>query len=84
MLLRKMPKTNRIVLLSQDNWTALLFATREGHDEIVADLLDHGAAVDHRDMVSFNFKGQRYNNLVSKYVHIIRSCYLSFRGDGQL
>jgi hypothetical protein len=26
----------------------------------------------------------RYNNLVLKYVHIIRSCYLSFRGDGQL
>jgi len=35
----------------EDNWTALLFAAKEGHDEIVSELLDHGAHVDHRDMV---------------------------------
>jgi len=35
----------------QDNWSALLFAAKEGHDEIVADLLEHGATVDQADMV---------------------------------
>ncbi len=30
----------------------MLFAAREGHDEIVADLLDHGAALDRKDMVN--------------------------------
>lgn len=35
-----------------DNWTALLCAAKEGHYDIVLQLLEHNAEIDHRDMVS--------------------------------
>lgn len=34
-----------------DSWTALLCAAKEGHTDIVLQLLDHNAAIDHRDIV---------------------------------
>lgn len=37
-----------------DNWTALLCAAKEGHYDIVLQLLEHNAEIDHRDMVSHN------------------------------
>lgn len=39
-------------LEDNDSWTALLCASKEGHVDIVLQLLEHNAAVDHRDMVS--------------------------------
>ena len=36
----------------QDNWTALLNAAKYGHTEVVSDLLDVNADIEHRDMVS--------------------------------
>jgi hypothetical protein len=38
-------------LIYQDNWTALICAAKEGHSDICAELLDHGADIEHRDMV---------------------------------
>lgn len=34
-----------------DNWTALLCATKAGHFDIVQLLIEHGADFEHRDMV---------------------------------
>lgn len=42
-----------------DNWTALLYATKAGHLDIVQYLLDHGADVEHREM------GGMYSFMVS-------------------
>lgn len=38
-------------LIIQDNWTALICAAKEGHTDICTELLDHGADIEHRDMV---------------------------------
>lgn len=38
-------------LISQDNWTALLCAAKEGHTDVCLELLEHGADLEHRDMV---------------------------------
>lgn len=35
----------------QDNWTALLCAAKEGHSDICLELFEHGADLEHRDMV---------------------------------
>lgn len=35
-----------------DGWTALLCAAKEGYVDIVCQLLEHNAEIDHRDMVS--------------------------------
>lgn len=37
-----------------DNWSALLCAAREGHTEICAAVLENGADIEHRDMVSYD------------------------------
>jgi hypothetical protein len=42
--------TNTWVLF-QDNWSALLCAAKEGYADICMELLEHGADIDHRDMV---------------------------------
>ena len=42
-----------ILFTTQDNWSALLNAAKGGHRDIVALLLDYGAQVDHKDIVSF-------------------------------
>lgn len=34
-----------------DNWSPLLYAAKAGHFEIVQMLVDHGADIEHRDMV---------------------------------
>ena len=34
-----------------DSWTALLSAAKNGHLEVVELLIDHGANIEHRDMV---------------------------------
>lgn len=34
-----------------DGWSALLCAAREGHPDICLALLEHGADIEHRDMV---------------------------------
>lgn len=38
-------------LEDNDSWSALLSAAKEGYVDIVLQLLEHNAAVDHRDMV---------------------------------
>ena len=35
----------------QDCWTALISAAREGHLEVVKELLENNANLEHRDMV---------------------------------
>ena len=40
------------VVLLQDNWSALLNASKHGHAEIVSELLNAGADIEHKDMVS--------------------------------
>ncbi len=37
----------------QDNWTPLLCAAKENFTSICAELLNHGANIEHRDMVLF-------------------------------
>lgn len=39
-------------LEDNDGWSALLSASKEGYVDIVLQLLEHNAAIDHRDMVS--------------------------------
>lgn len=36
---------------TQDQWTALITAAKEGHTEVVSTLLEYDAAVDRRDLV---------------------------------
>lgn len=36
-----------------DNWTPLLCAAKEGHTNICLMLLENGADIEHRDMVTF-------------------------------
>lgn len=36
---------------AQDCWTALISAAKEGHIEVVRELLDNSANLEHRDMV---------------------------------
>jgi hypothetical protein len=38
-------------ILLQDNWSALLCAAKEGYADICMELLEHGADIEHRDMV---------------------------------
>lgn len=35
-----------------DSWTALLCAAKGGHLEVIQYILDHGAELEHRDMVN--------------------------------
>ena len=35
----------------QDNWSALLYSAKEGHLEIVIELLERGADIEHKDLV---------------------------------
>lgn len=42
---------NIVFHLSQDCWTALISAAKEGHTEVVKELLENNANVEHRDMV---------------------------------
>ena len=39
----------------QDNWSALLYSAKEGHLEIVIELLERGANLEHRDLVRILF-----------------------------
>ena len=41
-----------MMLLLQEGWSALLCAAKEGFLEIAIELLEHGAELDHKDMVS--------------------------------
>lgn len=36
-----------------DNWNPLLFAAKAGFLEVIEILIDHGADIEHKDMVSF-------------------------------
>jgi ankyrin repeat-rich membrane spanning protein len=38
-----------------DNWTPLLNAAKGGHLEVIEILLDHGAEIEHKDMVGILF-----------------------------
>ena len=40
------------VCVLQESWSALLCASKEGHLEIVIELLEHQAQLEHTDMVS--------------------------------
>lgn len=48
-------------LEDNDGWSALLNAAKEGYVDIVLQLLEHNAAIDHRDMVS------SFNNIPEFY-----------------
>lgn len=39
------------VYFPQDNWSALLYSAKEGHLEIVIELLERGADIEHKDLV---------------------------------
>ena len=41
--------------LVQDKWTALIFAAKDGHLDIVKGLLTKGAEIDHTDVVSIKY-----------------------------
>lgn len=43
-----------MIFLVKDNWTALLCAAKEGHTAVCLELLDHGANIEHRDVVSLH------------------------------
>lgn len=38
-------------LCRQDCWSALICAAKEGHEEVVKELLENSAYIEHRDMV---------------------------------
>lgn len=40
-----------LVLYLQESWSALLCASKEGHLEIVIELLERNADIEHKDMV---------------------------------
>jgi ankyrin repeat-rich membrane spanning protein len=44
-------QTVTALVLLQDNWSALLCAAKEGYADICLELLEHGADIEHRDMV---------------------------------
>lgn len=48
----------------QDNWTALLCAAKEGHTDVCLELLEHGADLEHRDMVWSLYFISKYNKLL--------------------
>lgn len=43
-------------VLFQDNWSALLCAAKEGYADICMELLEHGADIEHRDMVWYFYE----------------------------
>lgn len=47
-------RTVRGCLCAQDCWTALISAAKEGHIEVVRELLENNANLEHRDMVSIH------------------------------
>lgn len=57
------------VFFPQDNWSALLYSAKEGHLEIVIELLERGADIEHRDLV--------WNTYIDKlnYITCVRSVY---------
>lgn len=44
-----------VCLYAQDCWTALISAAKEGHIEVVKELLENNANPEHRDMVGTLF-----------------------------
>lgn len=53
-----------------DNWTALLCAAKEGHLHICLQLIEHGAEIEHREMVrrcNFNFP---YSYLINRHYRV--------------
>lgn len=44
-------KRNGLLHILQDNWSALMFAAKNGALEISIELLERGASLEHRDMV---------------------------------
>lgn len=44
-------------LCAQDSWTALISAAKEGHIEVVKELLENNANLEHRDMVRMKENG---------------------------
>ena len=45
-------RVHACVCVLQESWSALLCASKEGHLEIVIELLEHQAQLEHTDMVS--------------------------------
>lgn len=44
-------KVSCCVCVCQDCWSALISATKEGHVDVVKELLENSAYIEHRDMV---------------------------------
>lgn len=49
----------------QDCWTALISAAKEGHIEVVRELLENNANLEHRDMVRIECYREVFLNLKS-------------------
>lgn len=62
----------------QDCWTALISAAKEGHIEVVRELLENNANPEHRDMVGTSYSFVLFLLLVVAYNQSLTEKYEPF------
>lgn len=68
-MVQKNSGTEFSFLISQDGWTALIAACKEGHYEVVKELMENGAKVQLPDLVSSVYLN---HNITSDQDHCVK------------